>query len=303
MTTLSLTTRDEQIVQIIADYRFMTAELLFALTRTEPSPEKALGADGKTRPRRYGFGMSGLDRRLRRLTQENYLTRFQVNDIPGSLIGVSRPFIYGLGPKAIDLLAPDDAEVRHELRAGIRANRDGRSLTLRHDLLRSTFHTCLVLGAKRLGLGIAWTQDRIKGLEHDGKHQYPDAFFSLTKDGRNRSFVLEVDMSTANIDPSVQKRTTIRNKMEAYLENKTEDFQLLWLTRPRNLPEGYRGVIREDAMMELYRSLAPNHNDFMLWLNGRDIPLDKPETLITENLFSCAYETDHGHALFPHLIN
>ena len=138
----------------------------------------------------------------------------------------------------------------------------------------------------------------------------PDSRFTLTQGSRRLNFALEVDMSSANVNPRTLNRTSIRKKMELYLairndpaprdQHQLGQFQVIFLTRQKDRETSIR---REDAMMLLARMLlSSDHSDFFLWLNEADIPLEDPKKLLSDYLFSCAYSTEHYHSLFPHMI-
>ncbi|MFH1485808.1 MAG: replication-relaxation family protein [Chloroflexota bacterium] len=302
---IHLTDRDERILVALADYRYLTLDLLSRLIGEPGSTEKATGADGKSRPKSYGFGVQGLAKRLRRLRHVDYVTLLPNPVTVRGFPFKSPPAVYGLANAAIEILAGNDPHVRQQLRAEIRNNSSLKDHTITHDLLRAYFHVALELSSKANGVALAWFRGREKGFETpddesiEQSHIYPDSWFILRRDGRERHFALEVDMATANVAPNQSRRTSIRSKMLTYCHHKAEGFQIIWLTKAKKRPTRIR---REDAMMALARELVGEaHSDFFLWLNEDDIPLHKPDTLITENLFSCAYEDDHGHALFPYL--
>ena len=314
---VNLTVRDEQIVARVAEYRFLTTELLFALFREEGSPEKKQGRDGKERPKHYGFGHDALRKRLYRLANAGYLQRFRYTDIPAIRGYGSSPSIFGIDISAISLLASDDTRLRSFLRQQVRANSDLRSHALRHDVLRSKLHVALERSCMDGRVRLEWTQGKENRILVPNPWSgpavvgiLPDAQFTLTQGSRRLTFCLEVDMSSANINPRTLNRTSIRKKAELYLAIKNDPelrsqhhldkFQVIFLTRQK---ERETSIRREDAMMLLARMLlSSDHSDFFLWLNEADIPLEEPKKLLSDYLFSCAYSTEHYHSLFPHMI-
>jgi hypothetical protein len=158
-----------------------------------------------------------LSNRLRLLVKDGYL-RSRSFYAPR---GKGSEQVYCLGARAFDEIEVD-RETREHIQGRVRRSAKRNPLTLRHDLLRTTLRVSLLLRAPREGFTITrWLQGRrftliaeIAGEDHPF---YPDAIFTLQKDGREYTFCVEVDHATYAVtrsDPAAG--SSITEKLQAY---------------------------------------------------------------------------------------
>ncbi len=227
---LTLKHRDHNILRLVYTHRFLNLELLRYLLRPESSSHAeayTLGADGKKRPAKYGFGQQALSKRLRQLFHARYLERHYLTDHPiGRGHGAPRA-IYGLGPQSAKVLEEAADVPAREVRRIVEGNRI-TSPFLRHDLEIARFRVTLEL-ACRLSHGavelLFWEQgdairDYVKFVNDQGEDDWfpvhADSFFGLEIQGtRRKHFFLEIDRGTEPI-ASNKQRTDIRRKLIAY---------------------------------------------------------------------------------------
>lgn len=134
--------RDRSILQYVADYRFMSIELLAALIVAPPVP-------GRT----YGFSESALRARCQKLRDNDFLTWQFLHDLPtGRGLHTERPAVYSIGPAALDLLEEEFGFSREQLKQSLEKNKLS-SMFLRHFLMISKFHVCLELACRQTADG------------------------------------------------------------------------------------------------------------------------------------------------------
>ncbi len=222
--------RDRSILQYVADYRFMSIELLAALIVAPPVP-------GRT----YGFSESALRARCQKLRDNDFLTWQFLHDLPtGRGLHTERPAVYSIGPAALDLLEEEFGFSREQLKQSLEKNRLS-SMFLRHFLMISKFHVCLELACRQSaegGIGAdgttveigTWLQDglvdrvRVKiGEVTETIPVVPDALFNLIVRKRDGSvivkhFALEADRGTMPSKSITRKATGywhyIRQKLQ-----------------------------------------------------------------------------------------
>ena len=188
---LELQPRDEQIIQLVADHRFISSDDIQLLIP---------GSD------------QGVLRRLQKLFHGGYVDRPRVQRLNGNA-----PMVYALGHRGAELLhqktgrqVPGDWSEK---------NRQVRNQYLEHGLMVSRFHTalrhtCEQVGTVRLEcwLGDGAITDSVV-IENAGRHERipirPDAFCILNvldgqRPGRVHVF-LEADRGTMTVDRFVTK--------------------------------------------------------------------------------------------------
>lgn len=134
--------RDRSILQYVADYRFMSIELLAALIVAPPVP-------GRT----YGFSESALRARCQKLRDNDFLTWQFLHDLPtGRGLHTKRPAVYSIGPAALDVLEEEFGFSREQLKQSLEKNKLS-SMFLRHFLMISKFHVCLELACRQTADG------------------------------------------------------------------------------------------------------------------------------------------------------
>lgn len=225
----SIQERDQEILQLVYEHRFLDTELLWYLTRREPA-EKAgyrIGADGKKRPTTYGFGLKALYKRLKQLSDAKLLRPQYATDQPiGRGYGGPRA-VYGLGSASAAIVAKMNGVSVQEVRDIVAANRV-KSPFIRHALEVARFRVILELacaeseGQVRL---MFWEQgstlqDWITGEDDSGKEVrysvYPDAFFGLEVAGKGKAhYFLELDRGTMPV-VATRNRSDIRKKVFGY---------------------------------------------------------------------------------------
>ncbi len=222
--------RDRSILQYVADYRFMSIELLAALIVAPPVP-------GRT----YGFSESALRARCQKLRDNDFLTWQFLHDLPtGRGLHTERPAVYSIGPAALDFLEEEFSFSREQLKQSLEKNRLS-SMFLRHFLMISKFHVCLELACRQtaeVGIDAAGTTVEIGTWLQDGLVDrvrvmigevaetipvVPDAVFNLVvrqPDGAIyvKHFALEADRGTMP-SRSITKKATgywhyIRQKLQ-----------------------------------------------------------------------------------------
>lgn len=155
--------------------------------------------------------------RLLRLRKAGYINVAHYGDNRHGRIG--SPHIYYLAKRAVDQLALDP-EARRRVLTRMRKTPDLIGATLRHNVLRSKFRTCLVLAERRGELRLnRWIQRKGLGLfgENAGGEQHeiePDAVFTL---GGERHFFLEVDGVSYPVRRAEGSRwTSVEKKLRLY---------------------------------------------------------------------------------------
>jgi hypothetical protein len=194
-------------MQIDADDRLLFQELCV-------SDYHSLNTIGALFP---GTNRRTLSNRLRLLVKDGYL-RSRSFYAPR---GKGSEQVYCLGSKAFDEIEVD-RETREHIQGRVRRSAKRNPLTLRHDLLRTTLRVSLLLRAPREGFTITrWLQGRrfvlIAEIASEDHPFYPDAIFTLEKDGHEFAFCLEVDTASYAVtrsDPA--SGSSIGQKLEAY---------------------------------------------------------------------------------------
>lgn len=209
---LDLRERDLQILHLIFEHRFLDMELLSAFVIDRPEADAAtVGADGKRRPRKYGFGEKALYKRLRQLAEAKYLKPHQAMARPiGRGFGGAR-IAYGLGPASGEVVAETEGLTIAQVREIIEANRV-KAPFIQHALQVARFRVILELACQQSDGDVRlmfWEQgnilqDWIWGMDWEGEERkfsvYPDAFFALEVAGKGRAhYFLEMDMGTMPI--------------------------------------------------------------------------------------------------------
>jgi hypothetical protein len=209
---LTLRDRDLQILHLIFEHRFLDMELLSAFVTTDAEGEsQAPGADGKRRPRKYGFGEKALYKRLRQLTEAKYLHPHQAMARPiGRGFGGAR-IAYGLGRKSVEIVAETEGLDIPQVREIVEANKV-KAPFIQHALSIARFRVILELACQQSDGKVRlmfWEQgnilqDWIWGADWEGEERkfsvYPDAFFAVEVVGKGRAhYFLEMDMGTMPI--------------------------------------------------------------------------------------------------------
>lgn len=227
---IALKERDNAVIQLVYNHRFLTLELLWHLLQPDNrsrSVRYAVGTDGKKRPKRYGFGQQALSKRLRQLFHAGFLERHYPTDQPmGRGHGAPRA-IYGLGHKSAVILEERVGMPAREIRRIVEHNRV-TSPFLRHAIEVARFRVTLGLACQRSGDAVRllfWEQgealrDYVEFTDRwDQKRRlpvYPDAVFGLELcDGRHQHYFLEIDRGTEPISAQGE-RTDVRRKLIAY---------------------------------------------------------------------------------------
>lgn len=248
---LVLKDRDYTILRFVHEHRFLSSELLWYLLRSEEESHPvsyAVGADGRKRPTRYGFGRQALSKRLKQLFNARYLERHYITDQPmGRGYGAPRA-IYGLGSAAPKVLQDRFGIPSGRTRRIVESNKV-KSPFLRHALGIATFRVTLQLACERRGGTVKllfWEQgdvirDYVMGVNEKGEEErfpvHADAFFGLEVAGSGRThFFLEIDRATEPI-VSPKQRADIRRKLIGYrLYRKSRKFPRRYAYR--QLPSG-----------------------------------------------------------------
>jgi hypothetical protein len=231
---------DYRILQLIYEHRFLNTELLWHLLKSkaeDEEPEYKPGKDGKKRPARYGFGMKALYKHLLRLSQERYLHRKPLTDLPiGGSHGAARA-VYSLGIKSASVVAERNGTTIQHIRNIVDSNRVG-SPFMRHALEIARFKATLELACRRSDGNIRlifWEQGQGLRDYAEGKNEYgvierfpvnPDAYFGILNKYRGRTtYFLEMDRGTMPII-SKKERPDIRKKVFGYMYyRKSEKYQ------------------------------------------------------------------------------
>jgi hypothetical protein len=208
----------------------LTLELLWHLLQPDDQNHSighAVGADGKKRPKRYGFGQQALSKRLRQLFHAGYVERhYPTNQPMGRGDGAPRA-IYGLGARSAATLEERAGVPAHEIRRVVERNHV-TSPFLRHSVEVARFRVTLELACRQRQDAVRllfWEQgeslrDYVEFTDHWNQQQrlpvYPDAFFGLElPNGKRKHYFLEIDMGTEPI-ASRTPRSDIRSKLIAY---------------------------------------------------------------------------------------
>lgn len=227
---IALKERDYAVIQLVYNHRFLTLELLWHLLQPDyrsRSIRYAVGTDGKSRPKRYGFGQQALSKRLRQLFHAAYLERHYPTDQPmGRGHGAPRA-IYGLGLKSVAVLEERVGVPAYEIRRIVERNRVTTPF-LRHAIEVARFRVTLELACRTSAEAVRllfWKQgealrDYVEFTDRWDQKQrlpvYPDAFFGLElPSGQRKHYCLEIDRGTEPISAQGQ-RTDVRRKLIAY---------------------------------------------------------------------------------------
>jgi len=263
--TLRLKQRDLAILRLLYEHRFLSAELLWYLIKSDsqlPFVGYSLGADGKSRPITYGFKKQALSKRLKQLFDAGYVARHFITDQPmGRGYGTPRA-IYALGSNSSKVLLESDKIPLKTTRRIIQSN-NVKSPFLRHTLDLARFKVAVILACRkshqRVKL-VQWNQDESIKVsfyligESGTKEKvtvHADASFAFEMQGRKRRhYYLEIDRGTEPIVSS-SYRSSIRRKLIGYQEyyksirrrkNENNGFQVLFVTpgqiQPGKTPTG-----------------------------------------------------------------
>lgn len=200
--------RDQQILQLVYEHRYMSLELLAALLLEPPS-------EG----RKYGFTLTALRARCQKLRENKYLTwQFLADQPTGRGYRTERPAVYSIGPASVDLFVhlyrADPAQIKASIKKNVLS-----SHFLRHFLAIAKFRVCLMLACQQTSVpsnqhtGVTvtlgtWLQEGLKdyvtagaGDSADRIPVVPDAVFNLLirrKDGSTTlsHYALELDRGT-----------------------------------------------------------------------------------------------------------
>jgi hypothetical protein len=272
---LTLRDRDLRILHLIYQHRFLDMELLSAfVTEERESESQAPGADGKHRPRRYGFGEKALYKRLRQLAEARYLEPHQALARPmGRGFGGART-AYGLGRASAEAVAAQEGVTIAQVGEIVEANRV-KAPFIQHALAVARFRVVLELACQasdgRVRL-LFWEQgnilqDWVWGEDWEGEERkfsvYPDAFFGIEVEGKGRAhYFLELDRATM---PIVAKgdRSDIRKKIFGYWYYRKAR-RHCQRYRYRTLPDGgIVGVVAgEDEAQRGYELAEPDVKSF-----------------------------------------
>jgi hypothetical protein len=233
----------------VYEHRFLDTELLWYLLRQAPEEAEAVvGADGESRPRKYGFGLKALYKRLQQLAEARYLQPHQAMPRPvGRGFGGTRT-AYGLGSQSTSTVSDMTGMPVQLVRDIVEANKV-KAPFIQHALDVARLRVILELACRasegRVRL-MFWEQgiilqDWITGENDDGEEVrysvYPDAFFALEVEGKGRAhYFLELDRGTM---PIVAKgnRSDIKKKIIGYwLYRKARRHSQRY--RYRTLPDG-----------------------------------------------------------------
>ncbi len=248
-TALRLRDRDKLILQLIYKHRFLDMELLSAfVTDTPEDAEQSVGADGKRRPRKYGFGEKALYKRLRQLAEARFIEPHQAMSRPiGRGFGGAR-IAYGLGRASVEVIAEQEGLTIAQVRELVEANKV-KAKFIEHALAIARFWVILELACEQSGGRVRlmfWEQgdmlrDWVEGKDWNGENRKfsvdPDAFFALEVAGKGKAhYFLEMDRGTM---PIVRTRegTEIRKKIFGYAYYKAFDKQAERYEY-RTLPDG-----------------------------------------------------------------
>ncbi len=221
-----ITDRDREILKLIYEHRFLDSELLIRLLAVSPdlSAPREKGADGKERPKSYGFGQQALYKRLQLLYHSGYLQRYPIEDKSlGRGSGTPR-IAYGLWFRSAQVLCDKISVTTQEVRKIAESNKV-KAAYVTHSLEIATLRVLIELacqesaGRARL---LFWQQGRIlhdwvEGENEDGEVErftvYPDAFFGIEVQGKGKAhYFLEADRGTMAIVRNTN-RPDIRKKI------------------------------------------------------------------------------------------
>ncbi len=237
---LTLRHRDQRILHLIYEHRFLDMELLSAFVTEETEHEsQAPGADGKHRPRKYGFGDKALYKRLRQLSEARYLEPHQALARPmGRGFGGAR-IAYGLGRASAEAVAAQEGVTVAQVGEIVEANRV-KAPFIEHALSVARFRVILELACQASNGNVKllfWEQgnilqDWVWGEDWEGEDRkfsvYPDAFFAIEVEGKGRAhYFLEMDMGTMPIIRSGDA-SDIRKKILGFYQ-----YRNVWKHQPR----------------------------------------------------------------------
>ncbi len=208
------TERDQEILKLIYEHRFLDSKLIWHLLESPKSHETEykIGADGKKRPSKYGFGSKALLSRLTKLDQEKYVYRRRRADLPeGGVHGLSR-LVYSLGPKSCSILPKIVDASSSDIRKIVESNRRARTHFYEHSIKIAEFKAILKLACNNSNGNVNllfWEQgqilrDFVYGMNLMGREQrlsvYPDAFFAINVRGKGTTcFFAEFDRGSMPI--------------------------------------------------------------------------------------------------------
>ncbi len=184
--SLLIQSRDEEIVRVVYDYRFLSSWQIKNLS-----------------------GFNSLKRandRLRKLFDNGFLSRRIFINRSG------KQLLYFLGPKAIEIISSktqiDPSEIRRKRMKALKA----RDSFLSHFLFVNNFRYSLKMAVKKDSQAEieAWRYKQVLFLAEEQKI-FPDAYFRFRYSGETHNCFLE-------IDHSIESRERIRKKVEFYLD-------------------------------------------------------------------------------------
>lgn len=182
-------------------------------------------------------------------------------DSRGSLVSTR---VYMLGLKGLDELEMSD-QIRNRARPRVRAGKDVSDRTLKHDVLRSKFRSFLLARERKGDFGISrWTlRTDLDLVVHYNDRELrirPDAFFSLTKNGKERHYFLEVDQASYPVERSDPGAgSSIGGKFEQYASLMERDRHgQLWRLNESALD------IAAFSVVHFIREVAPERRDHPL---------------------------------------
>lgn len=278
---ISLKERDEEILRLVFDFRFMRSDLLFHL----------LNENGDT-------SHQNLLRRLQRLYHHGFLDRppqHQVYSYRGS-----KKMVYAIGNLGYDLLFWGTDRERGKW-SWTTKNREAKYPHIEHTLMVATFYTVLTLALRKLAdiEFTDWEMQRSKltdrfEVEERGRRVRraicPDAFFGLADPDGAILYCLEADQSTHYSKPSLDKfRKYWQWKFHARRAKiKFGSDSLLILTITPS-------VERRDNLRDLAREADDKKkgSPYFWFASQTDYSLEEPESILKPIWYTPVNDTPH----------
>jgi hypothetical protein len=233
--TFEFTKRDLEILKLIYEYRFLTAEHLSLL----------LEINYKT-----------IIKRLQRLFHWGFLDRpkSQMADY----ILKRHKLIHTLGKKGVEILTEKLGLDRERLNR-LANNTDVREMYLHHAMMISNFKTCLALALRKTEAKIIdWnSQDEMKKIKQEleileGNQKkkvviIPDSIFVIEDKGDEMYFMLEADLSTMTNKRFLDKMRGYWQLWKQGLQEKWgfKNFRVLTITKSEARKENLRKITKQ----------------------------------------------------------
>jgi len=254
---LQIQERDVQILNSLADYRFLTTSHILAL---------------------HSGGERNLQRRLQKLFHAGFIDR------PPRQISYHRPqgdMVYALGNRGVDLLAERLNMERGKVNWTTK-NREAKDRYIQHALMISNFRTVLTLALNNPLEGVIkdWRQSReLKDYVRIDQQKVaivPDAFFTVEDAKSRMHFFLEADQSTMTRGRFLKKMKAYWNWWKEGGHQKKlgiKSFRVLVLCKSEKRKESLRRITKEAD--------DKKQGSLMFWFVSEDkFALAEPESVL-----------------------